>query len=1185
MPNDRWMLVKDVLGSALEAAPGRRAAVLDARCGNDTALRAEVESLLGAYADASAFLETPAAVPALDPVEPYIGQMFGSYLIERAIGHGGMGTVYLARRADNTFDRRVAIKTVRRGMDSAAVIGRFRNERQILAALDHPHIGALFDGGTTPDGLPYFVMEYVDGVPIDQYADQHHLSTTERIELCLPILDALQHAHDRRVVHRDLKPNNVLVTPSGEPKLLDFGIARILDAASDGPSTLTTIGRPMTPDYASPEQLRGEAITASADVYAFGVLLYELLTGHRPFGPTTHTPEEMARLVAETDPERPSSAIARTTAVGSTTVTPETVSATRDGSPALLRQRLNGPLDEILLKALRRERDERYPSVAALADDLRSCLAGRKVAVAWDARRYRARRFVSGHRGAMAALALAAAVASATVVATRMTAPASPPASDQMAPRPSVAVLGFRNLSGRADDEWLSTALGEMLTTELAGGGQLRVLAPERVARVRSDLGASGELRLDAVDQVRAALVTDHAVEGAFVVTDGPPPRAVRIDLRVHRSGADPIAVAATGDEGQLFALVAAVGRNLRTGLGLRESPPEVVRSARVGYPQTLEATRLYAEGVGKLRLLDAVAARDLLAHAAELEPGTPLIQSALASSWTALGYDARAAEAAQKAFDAAAGLGREERLNVEGRLYEAQRKWPNAIEVYRTLWGFFSDNLDYGLRLAASQTAGGQAKESLKTIEAMRQLPEPQSLDPRIDLEESLAAAALGDFPRESAAITRALERAERTESRLLIARARLFEGRSHYNRGELAAAEQALTKAEALFLAAGDRAGAASALNSLANVLGDSENVVRAEEMFKRSLAIAEEIGDRRAMSAALNNLGIQLKDQRRFDEARRAHERALALRREIADRNWIATSLSNIGVVLFEEDRLGEAAEYYRESLAIMRELGDARGEVRALHNLAIVDRELGRLAEARSEYESTLATRQRIGDKRGGVIGRVELGMVLLAQGALEEARKAQNEALSLSREIPMRAGESQAMFQLAQIARATGDLAEARRLHDEALKIRRASNESRTIVESRAELAELAFDEGRPAEAERMARELFKELSRDSDRTMVIAVHLLIARARLALGDPAGAERALAVARPLAAATERIDPRHELALAEARLDAAVGRDDRARERLNMVCAESARAGFALRERECRAWLEGLDRAVR
>src|SRR5438309_2872299 len=250
-----WPRVKEVLGLAIDQPADRRSALLDTLCAGEPELRAEVESLLEAEAEAGSFLESPAlrAVDHTADVDPHLGQQVGAYVIERCIGRGGMGAVYLARRTDE-FEHSAAIKMIRRGMDSELVVRRFRHERQILASLNHPHIARLFDGGTTPAGLPYFVMEYVAGTPIDPYADTHRLTTSERLRLFLGVLDGVGHAHDRHIVHRDLKPSNVLVTADGQPKLLDFGIAKILGPDSEGDSTMTSLARPMTPEYASPEQ-------------------------------------------------------------------------------------------------------------------------------------------------------------------------------------------------------------------------------------------------------------------------------------------------------------------------------------------------------------------------------------------------------------------------------------------------------------------------------------------------------------------------------------------------------------------------------------------------------------------------------------------------------------------------------------------------------------------------------------------------------------------------------------------------------------------------------------------------------------------------------------------------------------------------------------------------------------------
>lgn len=1203
MNADAWRRIKDVCAGALERPPEERAAYLDETCGGDAGLRAEVESLLLAYTRAGDFIEQPAAVnltPDADVAEdPQLGRAVGPYVIEEVIGRGGMGDVYLGRRADQEFEQHVAIKMIRRGMDSAQVVKRFRHERQILASLNHPHIAGLFDGGTTADGLPYFVMEYVDGLPINQYADRHTLTTTERLQLCLGVLDAVQHAHDRQIVHRDLKPSNVLVTSAGHPKLLDFGIAKILTPDGDGGSTFTAVARPMTPHYASPEQVLGGAITPATDVYALGLLLYELLTGHRPFQLASRTPEEVARAVCEEDPERPSAVITRVdteTADDGTvrTVTPAAVSETREGSPERLRARLAGPIDAILLKALRKEPAKRYPSVAALSEDVRRFLAAQPVDAGRDARRYRAFRWARRHRPAltMATLAVCAAIVgigSSLLLtrAERADRTASGPAAASSAARQSVAVVGFRNLSGSADRAWLSTAIAEMLTTELAGDGQLRVVPSDRIARAMRD----ASLTLDAnpsaaaLAALRRSLGADLLVLGTFAAAGGVAASAIRLDIRVHNAADVPVAaVGRQGDAAQLFSLVADAGRQLRARLGLRESSAESVTTARAAFPASPEGTRLYSEGVARLRVLDAVGARDRLERAAALDPASPLIQTTLASAWTALGYDAKAAAAARHAFEAAGALTREDRLAVEGRLYEAERQWPKAAEVYRTLWGFFSDNIEYGLRLAAAETGAGRGRDALATVDELRRLPNARS-DPRIDLQEAEAAAALSDYAREEAALARARASAEAAGARGLLARAQLLDGRNQWNQGRPGPAQEALEQARALFVATGDGAGAASALNSLGVALADRDPA-RAVRMYEQSLAVSEKVGDRRAMSAALNNLGILLKDQRRFDEALRAHQRALALRREIGDRSWTAVSLGNIGVVLFEQGRFAEAAKLYQESIDMARAIGDRRQQVRAQHNLAIIARETGDLAAAQRAYEESLAVRQEINDRRGGVMGRVELSMVLLARGDLKAARRVQEEALQLARETRLRPGEAQALSQGGEIALAAGDAAEARRQHEAALAIRRELGEARTVLESQVALAALRNEEGRPDDARREAQGVLDGLGAEPAAALRIPLHLSMARAHIAKGDVEAAARAHATARNLASSTSaRIGTEFELAKVESEIHLARGQTRQARDRLTALGPRLARADMKLADLGRRLLLLRVDAADR
>ena len=355
----------------------------------------------------------------------------GPYRLVNELGRGGMGTVYLAVRSDDSFQKRVALKVLKRGMDTDAIVRRFRNERQILASLDHPNISGLLDGGTTPDGLPYFAMEFVEGQPIDEYCEARHLDTTARLQMFMKICSAVQYAHQNLIIHRDIKPANVLVTADGTPKLLDFGIAKLLNPDLGGQTyAVTAEGAPlMTPEYASPEQVRGEVVTTATDVYSLGVLLYELLTGRRPYQLTSRTPAEIARVVCHSVPERPSTAVTRT---GSGTINPEAITTAAEASqmpagnperpkvrdPQRLRRRLAGDLDTIVLKALSKEPARRYASVDQFSEDIRRHLSGLPVTARKDTVGYRAAKFVGRNRTVVAAAALIVAALIAGIVGT-----------------------------------------------------------------------------------------------------------------------------------------------------------------------------------------------------------------------------------------------------------------------------------------------------------------------------------------------------------------------------------------------------------------------------------------------------------------------------------------------------------------------------------------------------------------------------------------------------------------------------------------------------------------------------------------------------------------------------------------------------------------------------------------------
>jgi eukaryotic-like serine/threonine-protein kinase len=435
MEISRWRRLEVIFDEAAALPAGERAAFLSRACGEDLEMQREIESLLAADARAAGFLGLPIVAASAPPLT-LVGRRVGHYRVEAKLGEGGMSTVYLAVRADDAYQQKVALKVLGYGADRSDLSARFRAERQILASLDHPGIARLLDGGTIDDGRPYLVMEYIEGAPLDQYCDRHRLGLDARVDLVRRVCAAVQYAHQNLVVHRDIKPSNILVDAGGVPRLLDFGIAKLLQgAAVPGTIEATMTGQQlMTPQYASPEQVEGGAITTATDVYSLGVLLYVLLTGQLPYRLPGTGSDALQRAVVEQDPERPSSAVGRATPEGSPRPseraagegpTQEALSAARGLRPPQLRRKLRGDLDNIVLMALRKEPERRYASVGLLSEDLRRYREQLPVAAQSATLGYRARKFVRRHTVGVAAAALGLAMilglaATMTVQAVRL---------------------------------------------------------------------------------------------------------------------------------------------------------------------------------------------------------------------------------------------------------------------------------------------------------------------------------------------------------------------------------------------------------------------------------------------------------------------------------------------------------------------------------------------------------------------------------------------------------------------------------------------------------------------------------------------------------------------------------------------------------------------------------------------
>ena len=472
-----WQEVKEILGEALQRDEEERTAFVAEACAHDPALREQVETYLNGSGGADTI--EACAENLRDTVRntlapDRIGSRIGPYQIVRELGRGGMGTVFLATRADGEFEKDVAVKVLKRGTDTDEIVRRFRGERQILARLEHPHIARLIDAGSTADGLPYFVMEYVQGVPVTHFVQQHRLSVPERLQLFLQICSAINRSHRQQIVHRDLKPTNILVTADAEPKILDFGIAKLLTPGPNAIEVTATQQHRFTPSCVSPEQARGERVTVASDIYALGALLYEMLTGQGPhrFSSARPSAQEICRVVCDQEPEPPSEMV-------------ESLD---------LRQQLQGNLDTIVLCALRKDPAKRYQDVQTLADDVRRHLAARPIEAHPPTAAYRARQFLN-RRSPPARFALIGAAVILLIGAgtyfglhLRNPAPGSAGPRRELVAAPSsksIAVLPFESLGNRVDDSYVVDGVQDNILTDLAKVSELKVISRSAVERYR----------------------------------------------------------------------------------------------------------------------------------------------------------------------------------------------------------------------------------------------------------------------------------------------------------------------------------------------------------------------------------------------------------------------------------------------------------------------------------------------------------------------------------------------------------------------------------------------------------------------------------------------------------------------------------------------------------------------------
>lgn len=986
------------------------------------------------------------------------------YRVVRFIAQGGMGEVYEVE--DLQLGERVALKTLRPDVAGRrAALERFKREVQLARRVTHPGICRIFDVGFgKEDGealsgareIPFLTMELLRGETLGtRLASRGRFKAAEALPVVEQLSAALAAAHRLGIVHRDFKSGNVMLVPdpvAGERAVItDFGLACLSEGAPESPAPISSTGAVIgTPAYMSPEQVEGKSVTPSADIFAFGIVLYEMMTGVLPFQGDSPLQSAICRLTGQ--------------------VTPPRVHA--PDLPVLW--------ENVILKCLERSPKDRFSGIEAV----RECLVKGLNPGRGRVRRLTRSRLLFGIvLGALGATLLGLLLTTRPwgPVAGRPTLPrpAEAPAEAAKPARISLAVFPFRNHSGRETEAWVSTAFAEMLSTELAAGGLFRIVPGETVAGALSDLSAKGadSYSRETLRRLRETLGADRLVLGSFL--SGGPGRTIRVDLKVQDTGTGEIVLALSDSDPDILALVNRAGDRLRQQLGGLEIGSADRGALTAAKPSKPEAARFYAEGIGSLWRNDALSARDFFLKTIAVDRDFPLAYARLSAAWSALGYDERAREAAGEAVKRSANLSREDRLLIEGRHRESTRDWAGAAESYRTLYGFFPDNLEYGLRLAKVQAEADRFNDASATVAALKRLPPPMREDPRIDLVEADVAFRQGDYHRTLSAGQEASRKGDRLEARSVAASGRYIEGWALYFLGNLGTAARRYEEARALFQAAGDGYNTANALRGLGTVLSRQGRYDEAERLFNQALGVYRSCGNRSGEAISYNHLASVAQYRGEVAAARAHYEHSIRIRRELGNRRALAIALGNLGILVRDQGDLGYAERLFREELENARAVGSRDLAAVSLANIGSLAGLRGELVRATEVYREAVSLSRSLGGIEERVLACRGLASVCLDRGMLAEARASAQEIVQATSTSQDTLSQLESGLTLARVSLAENRLPEVRQLLARLTKLSDLAGEPATRAALLAIRAETGWMAGEPAgKIQAAARELW-----------------------------------------------------------------------------------------------------------
>jgi len=982
------------------------------------------------------------------------------FRVVRFIARGGMGEVYEAE--DLELREHVALKTVLPEIaGDERAMERFKREIYLARKISSTQVCRINDlfrhkpsaegvAEQCPREVTFLTMELLRGDSLAALIRaKKRLTTEEAFPLVKQMVEGLAAAHRVNVIHRDFKSANVMLVPEDggyRAVVTDFGLARSGESGGDQHSLTGSDDIVGTPIYMAPEQVECAEITTRADIYALGVVMYEMVTGTWPFVSDTRLAMAMKRL---TEPPVP---------------------------PSQHVCDLDPRWEAAILRALARRPEDRFAKVTEIV----GALQGKKPVetpstwtgpTTWSAPqtetvaiRRKRKWVVPSVVGAVLLLALLAYTGYRSWLRPKTA------TGDR---RPVVAVVGLQNLSGRKEDDWLATALPEMVSAELASDDKVRTVSGEDVARVKIErlLPQNIPVSKDNLPLVASDLGTSFLVTGSYVLSGQQGARELRLDLHlVTRNGDEVGTISESGSESSLSAIATRASAQLRHKLGVAAAESNVTAAIRATVPSNPEAGRLYAEGLARLRAFDAITAQDVLQKAEAIED-SPAIHSALATAWKQLGYDAKATEEAKLALDSAKkidGLPRDFAFGLEARYDELSNQWDKAMDIYSSLRRFYPGKLEYGLRLAATQTEGGKPDQALNTYADLRkQLPASES-DPRIDLGEAEANERMGRPEAQLAAAKSAAEHA--AQDKLLAAPALVNQCIALDKTGKYPQAIAACKSAQQTYDVFGDEMGSAWATNNIGNALTDNGDIARARTAYQLALTVATKVGAKGHMTGALMNIGKTYFVSGDNVRAMSYYEQSLTLAKEIGNQKQTSLALNNLASALFSAGRLKESSSRYDEAANLASQMGDEDTRANALSNLAEIEMETGELPEARRNYDEALQIWKKMDAKPSIANCLASYAELLSIEGDHGGAGKKIEDALALAEEIRSKPTVAAVWLSAGQTEVDAGDFPEAEKFLAKAIPEFHEENDPDSEIYARAYLARAFLREGKTSEA-------------------------------------------------------------------------------------------------------------------